>query len=210
VLDARDPLAAGPQALIVDLSPSANNPSNPSHTAGTTFFGQLVDHDVTFDAGSRLAQQTEPETARNYRTPALDLDSVYGAGPVAQQRAVRAGRPREAEGGEPRLVLHEFLPQIVGQDMVDDVLRRGRRFYEPEPGGAFMPVEFQTGAYRMGHAWCGRRTGPTSPGTAGGRSSPSSSTRLKRAKPIRTTCAAAPERRAGFIGRRRRPREPGQ
>src|SRR6185436_13600966 len=84
-LDAGDPLAAGPKALIVDLSLSANNPNNPSHTAGTTFLGQFVDHDVTFDAASRLAQATNPADARNFRTPALDLDSVYGAGPVAQQ-----------------------------------------------------------------------------------------------------------------------------
>jgi hypothetical protein len=58
LLDAADPLAAGPKALIVDLSLSANNPNNPSHTAGTTFFGQFLDHDVTFDATSRLARAT--------------------------------------------------------------------------------------------------------------------------------------------------------
>ena len=50
------------------------------------------------------------------------------------------------------LIVHEFLPQIVGQAMVDDVLRRGRRFYRPRRGEAFIPVEFQTGTYRMGHS----------------------------------------------------------
>ena len=50
------------------------------------------------------------------------------------------------------LILHEFLPQIVGQTMVDDVLRHGRRHYRPRPGEAFIPVEFQTGTYRMGHS----------------------------------------------------------
>src|SRR6478609_7547644 len=85
LLDAKDPLSAGPKQLIVDLSLSANNPNNPTHTAGTTFFGQFLDHDITFDAGSRLGRPTEPHNARNFRTPALDLDSVYGAGPVAQQ-----------------------------------------------------------------------------------------------------------------------------
>jgi hypothetical protein len=84
LLDADDPVAAGPKALIVDPALSATNPNNPSHTAGTTFFGQFVDHDITFDASSRLGHPTAPETARNFRTPALDLDSVYGAGPVAQ------------------------------------------------------------------------------------------------------------------------------
>jgi hypothetical protein len=64
LLDAADPLAAGPKALIVDLSLSANNPNNPSQTAGTTFIGQFVDHDVTFDAGSRLGHATDPAQAR--------------------------------------------------------------------------------------------------------------------------------------------------
>jgi hypothetical protein len=91
LLDAADPLAAGPKALIVDLSLSANNPNNPNHTAGTTFLGQFIDHDVTFDAASRLAQATNPADARNFRTPALDLGSVYGAGPVAQQELYDPG-----------------------------------------------------------------------------------------------------------------------
>jgi hypothetical protein len=57
LLDVKDPLAAGPKQLIVDLSLSANNPNNPNHTAATTFFGQFLDHDMTFDADSRLAQR---------------------------------------------------------------------------------------------------------------------------------------------------------
>src|SRR5690242_14995050 len=54
LLDARDAVQAGPVALIADPALSANNPNNPSHTAGTTFFGQFIDHDITFDASSRL------------------------------------------------------------------------------------------------------------------------------------------------------------
>jgi hypothetical protein len=64
LLDAHDPLAAGPDALVVDASLSANNPNNPTQTAGTTFFGQFLDHDVTFDATSRLGRPTAPEAAR--------------------------------------------------------------------------------------------------------------------------------------------------
>jgi len=221
LLDAADPLSAGPIQLIVDPALSLNNPNNPTHTAGTTFFGQFLDHDMTFDASSRLAQATVPEATTNFRSPALDLDSVYGAGPVAQQELYDASDhvklklesgglfedvPRRADGAaivaDPRndenlmiagmhcaflrfhnnavdlvrshgvstsadvfaaarrlttwhyqwLILHEFLPQIAGQAMVDDVLRRGRRFYRPKLGEAFMPVEFQTGTYRMGHS----------------------------------------------------------
>jgi hypothetical protein len=41
------------------------------------------------------------------------------------------------------LVLHEYLPQVVGQAMTDDVLRNGRRFYRPRMRKGFIPVEFQ-------------------------------------------------------------------
>jgi hypothetical protein len=50
------------------------------------------------------------------------------------------------------LVLHEFLPQVAGRATVEDVLLHGRRLYRPRPGAAFIPVEFQTGTYRMGHS----------------------------------------------------------
>jgi hypothetical protein len=82
LLDARDPLDRGPVDLIADLALSANNPDNPTHTAGVTFMGQFMDHDMTFDLSSRLAVPVDPRDAPNSRTPALDLDSLYGAGPA--------------------------------------------------------------------------------------------------------------------------------
>lgn len=51
--------------------------------AGMTFLGQFVDHDVTLDAASALGTRIDPRTIPNIRTPALDLDCVYGAGPEA-------------------------------------------------------------------------------------------------------------------------------
>lgn len=86
VLDAGDDLAAGPLELIVDPALSLNNPNSPTLTAGSTFMGQFLDHDVTFDVGSTLGVPVEPASARNGRTPAFDLDSVYGAGPVASRQ----------------------------------------------------------------------------------------------------------------------------
>jgi len=86
ILDAKDALDQGPVALIVDPALSVNNPNNTSHTAGVTFVGQFMDHDMTFDVGSRLGKPTEPRKAKNARTPTFDLDSVYGAGPMADPR----------------------------------------------------------------------------------------------------------------------------
>ena len=50
------------------------------------------------------------------------------------------------------LLVNEHLPQIAGQQMVNDVLARGNRFYRPPAGDAFMPIEFGAAAYRFGHS----------------------------------------------------------
>lgn len=83
LLDARDQLSAGPVALITDPLLNLVNANNDTATAGVTFLGQFLDHDMTFDTGSRLGQPTEPGRSVNARRPYFDLDSVYGLGPAA-------------------------------------------------------------------------------------------------------------------------------
>jgi Animal haem peroxidase len=109
LLDAHDKLAAGPAALIVEPAHSDNNPNHPTHTAGTTFMGQFVDHDITFDRKSPLGKPRPPITAPNARTPAFDLDSVYGDGPDGSPLLYDANDPikfRVESGG-----LFEDLPR---------------------------------------------------------------------------------------------------
>jgi hypothetical protein len=50
------------------------------------------------------------------------------------------------------LLVNEHLPQICGQDVVDDVLKHRNRFYRPPTGNAFLPIEFGGAAYRFGHS----------------------------------------------------------
>jgi hypothetical protein len=249
IMDAADQLSAGPKALILDptvngnptaSNPYGSNPDNPTMTAGSTFVGQFVDHDITFDQTSTLGVPQNPSTSPNTRTPALDLDSVFGGGPgrrpdlyvenadgsVGPKLKLGSGGvhedvPRLANGdgsyralvGDPRndesviiaglhcahilfynrlldelsqhdlrrfpsarhadrtnryerfliarevtlwhyqwLLVNEHLPQIAGQAVVNEVLRRGNRFYRPRPGEAFMPIEFAAAAYRFGHS----------------------------------------------------------
>ncbi|MGR3794741.1 peroxidase family protein [Vannielia sp. SX4] len=52
--------------------------------AGYTYFGQFVDHDITFDPTPLGVEITDPEGLDNFRTPRLDLDCVYGSGPHDQ------------------------------------------------------------------------------------------------------------------------------
>jgi Animal haem peroxidase/TAT (twin-arginine translocation) pathway signal sequence len=248
ILDARDQLSAGPKALIVDptvngnptaANPYGTNPDNPTMTAGSTFVGQFVDHDITFDQTSQLGIPQNPLLSPNTRTPALDLDSVFGGGPALRPdlyvhnadgsvgRKLKLGsggvhedvpRLANADGsyrallGDPCndesviiaglhcahilfynrvldeldehdlrrfpaarhadrtnryvrfliarevtlwhyqwLLVNEHLPQIAGQQVVNETLRRGNRFYRPLAGTAFMPIEFAA-AYRFGHS----------------------------------------------------------
>lgn len=49
-----------------------------------TYFGQFVDHDITFDPMTTLVKHSDPDAVTDFRTPALDLDNVYGRGPGDQ------------------------------------------------------------------------------------------------------------------------------
>jgi len=52
--------------------------------AGFTYLGQFVDHDITYDATSKIERDNDPDALVNFRTPRLDLDSLYGAGPAVE------------------------------------------------------------------------------------------------------------------------------
>jgi hypothetical protein len=67
-----------------DPNPLSQNPADPGVSnipAGFTYFGQFVDHDVTFDVSSTIDVDTDANTIHNMRSPALDLDNLYGRGP---------------------------------------------------------------------------------------------------------------------------------
>jgi hypothetical protein len=51
--------------------------------AGFTYLGQFVDHDLTFDRTKvMLGENVSPAELLQARSPSLDLDSLYGAGPT--------------------------------------------------------------------------------------------------------------------------------
>lgn len=76
---------------LKDLAESMREPKgsgakldNPKIPAGYTYFGQFVDHDITFDPVSDLQRKNDPDALVDFRTPRFDLDCVYGAGPADQ------------------------------------------------------------------------------------------------------------------------------
>ncbi|MEH2275580.1 MAG: heme peroxidase family protein [Nostoc sp.] len=69
---------------LSDPSPNTSEGDNLSIPAGFTYFGQFVDHDITLDTTTLKEIIVDPLALTNFRTPALDLDSIYGSGPDVQ------------------------------------------------------------------------------------------------------------------------------
>ena len=221
-----------------DDEENTGTPDDPGISAGVTYLGQFIDHDLTFDPASSLQKQDDPDALVDFRTPRFDLDCLYGRGPDDQpylyeddgvrmllgrpltgnphdpntrdvpRNSPAPGSPKRALIGDPRndenvivsqlhatflrfhnriadllhgadadfhtvqrlvrwhyqwVVLHDFLPTIIGRPMLESILphlargtsilqdRPDLRFYHPrrEP---FMPVEFSVAAYRFGHS----------------------------------------------------------
>lgn len=119
-MDAKDALEFGPKVLFLpedyeelpdQLAADLNNRNNPTQTAGLTFVAQFVAHDLTFDSTSPLGAATAPAAATNARTPVLDLESVYGSGPLASTHLydpADLAKLRVESGG-----LHEDLPRTA-------------------------------------------------------------------------------------------------
>jgi hypothetical protein len=73
--------------------------------AGFTYLGQFIDHDLTFDKTSvMLGESVAPAELLQARSPSLDLDSLYGAGPGDPESA----RFYEADG------MHLKMGKTVG------------------------------------------------------------------------------------------------
>ncbi|OIJ65007.1 hypothetical protein WN71_025745 [Streptomyces mangrovisoli] len=90
IMDAKEDLSAGPERLLLDDKVNGtptrsdqygSNPYNPTMTQGSTFFGQFIDHDVTFDRTTVLGAPANPLISPNERSAALDLDILFGGGP---------------------------------------------------------------------------------------------------------------------------------
>lgn len=236
IMDAQDDLTAHPRDLIIKPELFIKNPDNPDLTAGMTFLGQFLDHDMTLDVTSNLEKQVDPEMIENFRIPALELDNIYGMGPggsphlydqsvdfglttfltevnpgsetLTRDGSQKFDLPRKIENkkialiSDPRndenlvlsqlhlaflkfhnavvqrvkadtglndpnqifmeaqrlvrwhyqwIILHEYLPKTVGQHVVDDILKKGRKFYKWR-NAPFIPVEFSVAAFRFGHS----------------------------------------------------------
>lgn len=146
-------LALGQPGGVMDPN-GTERPDNEDIPAGFVFLGQFIDHDITLDTTSSLERQNDPEAIENFRTPALELDNVYGSGPDVTPYLYRETAdhlpemlldegysndlPRNSEGtaliGDPRN--DENIPiaqlQLAFLKFHNAVLRRVRDFSEAQ------------------------------------------------------------------------------
>jgi hypothetical protein len=110
LMDAKDSAPGQPP------QPGASNEDNLSISAGFTFFGQFIDHDLTFDPTSILERQNDPEAIENFRTPSLELDNVYGSGPRVSRHLYDVNDPAKF-----------LLEKLGGPDSQDDMPRNSQQ-----------------------------------------------------------------------------------
>jgi hypothetical protein len=200
-----------------DATPSEAAASDDANVAaGWPFVGQFIAHDITADR-SPLRSHSEAETLRNFRTPRLNLECLYGGGPAGSPYLYQRGDPakfllghgendvpRNQEGlaliGDPRndvhifvnqlhvaflrahnlivdrlredgvqelgifdearratmwhyqwILLRDYLPGLVGDELVQELVTQGPRWYSLE-GEPYIPFEFADAAFRYGHS----------------------------------------------------------
>jgi hypothetical protein len=115
---------------LVGLLEKRQGVTQGSIPAGFTYLGQFIDHDITFDPTPFAATRRDPRGLANFRTPRLDLDSVYGLGPEVQPylydrdapgkllltRSPCLDLPRNDQGialiGDPRNDEHTIISQL--------------------------------------------------------------------------------------------------
>ena len=83
-----EPDPEGLKKLGDAMSEPADTDQNADIPAGMTYLGQFIDHDITRTpsegTGLGVVANLDPELVENLRTPSLDLDSLYRAGPEAE------------------------------------------------------------------------------------------------------------------------------
>jgi hypothetical protein len=92
--------------------PDAEESGNP---ALYTYFGQFIDHDLTFDPDASFQKRKDPSARVDFRTPAFDLDNLYGRGPGDQ--------PYMYDGDGKTLLLGD--PLTLGHAGACDLQRNG-------------------------------------------------------------------------------------
>jgi hypothetical protein len=77
-------LLGAKMSALFDPPTDGKDPEESGIPALYTYLGQFIDHDITFDPASSLQMQDDSDALTDFRTPAFDLDNIYGRGPDDQ------------------------------------------------------------------------------------------------------------------------------
>lgn len=119
------PLAVADDALfklaeaMVEKTSTNKSGDNTKIPAGFTYFGQFVDHDITLDTTPLAEQMADPQATENFRTPALDLDSLYADGPGLRPQMY--GRKKDSPYGPDNKFLIGEASKSPAQDIDDEL-----------------------------------------------------------------------------------------
>jgi Animal haem peroxidase len=122
-----------PEKQLRDLAEKMREPKgggakldNPKIPSGYTYFGQFVDHDITFDPVSSLQRRNDPDALVDFRSPRLDLDNLYGSGPAdepflyQQPERLRLLIDQKNVKGEPDLQRNAEGVALIGDPRNDE------------------------------------------------------------------------------------------
>ncbi len=87
--------------------------------SGYVYLGQFIDHDITHDVTPLSEAEVDPNRLHNFRTPRLDLDSLYGAGTKDQPYLYEPGTGKFRIGAVGETAFHD-LPRHQGTALIGD------------------------------------------------------------------------------------------
>lgn len=101
----------------------------------------------------RAALTGDPRNDENLIVAQLHLaflrahNSIVGEGASFDEARARLSQMYQS------IVLTEYLPHIIGDALVDDIVANGGKWFSPaSEDDLFMPIEFSLAAYRFGHS----------------------------------------------------------
>ena len=77
-------MTADPDKPDAETKNPGDDEENSGISAGYTYLGQFIDHDLTFDPSTLAQEKSDPDAIVDFRTPKFDLDNMYGRGPDDQ------------------------------------------------------------------------------------------------------------------------------